>query len=59
MKYLITKIFISCLITAVFIKWAYMERGYLAFGSEWLVLPTWLLLSLQIKSWIRELRKDR
>lgn len=35
---------IGLVLTEVFVKAAYAERGYLAYGGEWLTLPLILML---------------
>lgn len=57
MKSLIVKIFIGCLLTAISVKYAYIERGYIAIGGEWLVLPTFLLVTAFIRNWIKLLKE--
>ncbi|MDO4305722.1 MAG: hypothetical protein Q4C77_02730 [Eubacteriales bacterium] len=29
----------GCILTGIAIRIAYAERGYMAFGSEWLIIP--------------------
>ena len=42
------------LLTAVFVEVAYRERGYVAFGGEWLVLPIMILLKIMVRDFIKE-----
>ncbi len=42
------------LLTAGFVEVAYEERGYVAFGGEWLVLPIMFLLKIFIRDFIKE-----
>ena len=42
------------LMTAEFVKVAYEERGYVAFGGEWLVLPIMILLKVFVRDFIKE-----
>lgn len=42
------------LLTAKFVEVAYEERGYVAFGGEWLVLPIMILLKIFIRDFIKE-----
>ncbi|GFI47731.1 hypothetical protein IMSAGC019_03057 [Lachnospiraceae bacterium] len=42
------------LLTAEFVKVAYEERGYVAFGGEWLVLPIMILLKIFVRDFIKE-----
>lgn len=37
-------IIVGLVLTRVFVRMAYMERGYIAFGGEWLILPLVLAL---------------
>ncbi len=45
------------LLTAKFVKVAYEERGYVAFGGEWLILPIMLLLKIFVRDFIKEVRQ--
>lgn len=42
------------LLTAEFVEVAYGERGYVAFGGEWLVLPIMILLKIMVRDFIKE-----
>jgi len=37
-------IVVGLILTEVFVKMAYAERGYVAYGGEWLTLPLVLML---------------
>lgn len=45
------------LLTSEFVKIAYGERGYVAIGGEWLVLPILILLKRQTRDLLEEMRK--
>ena len=45
---------IGIILTRKAVEYAYIERGYVAFGSEWLVLPVVLL----IVHFVREVRAE-
>lgn len=38
-------IIVGLILTEVFVKMAYVERGYVAYGGEWLTLPLVLILA--------------
>ena len=42
------------LLTAEFVEVAYRERGYVAFGGEWLVLTIMILLKIMVRDFIKE-----
>lgn len=46
---------IGCLTMGIFLRVAYHLRGYLAVGSEWLVIPVAFL----IESAVREIKGQR
>lgn len=45
---------VGLILTALAVKYAYYERGYIAAGSEWLVLPFMIL----IKSLYTEVKEE-
>lgn len=47
----------GALLTAVSVEAAYVERGYMAVGGEWLVLPMVLLASALVKGVSAEIRR--
>lgn len=47
-KYILNNWFliaIGCVLTRKAVESAYLERGYVAVGGEWFILPTFLLLA--------------
>lgn len=42
---------IGLLLTVILVASAYVERGYFAIGSEWLVIPLIKLIKLYVGSW--------
>lgn len=47
-------ILLGIFITAISVKFAYYERGYMAFGSEWFTFPILMILH----SLYREIKGD-
>lgn len=47
---------VGCVLTRKAVKYAYLERGYKAVGSEWLILPL-LLFAVKISRGAIERRK--
>lgn len=41
-------------LTAIFVRIAYRQRGYVAFGGEWLILPFLLTVRALVKSFSQE-----
>lgn len=52
-------IVIGCILTKMAIKYAYIERGYRAYGGEWLILPVILIFVSFVKDMISEVRRIR
>ena len=46
------------LLTAVCVRLAYQERGYIAFGGEWLIIPLLFIVKGIIKSTIMSMMED-
>lgn len=53
------------ILTALAVRYAYHERGYIAVGSEWTVLPFMFLLRAlcreikeEVKRWLQNTRKS-
>ena len=44
---------LGCVLTKLVTDYTYIERGYRAFGSEWLILPMVLLTAKTIKEIMR------
>lgn len=55
MKYC-RSITVGLILTAVLVRAAYVERGYIAVGGEWLAMPIILALRSFIVSIIKEVR---
>ena len=54
-------IVIGLILTIVSVKLAYIERGYLSYGGEWLILPlnlTVIQVVRNIKDVVKELSED-
>lgn len=49
---------IGFILTGIGVKQAYIERGYAAFGGEWLILPTAIVISWVIRDLIRAMVKE-
>ncbi len=49
-------IVVGLILTEIFVRMAYAERGYAAFGGEWLTLPIILLGSEVVKEFIASVR---
>jgi len=49
-------IVVGCILTKLAIEYAYIERGYKAYGGEWLTLPLILLIVSFVKDVIREVK---
>ncbi len=45
------------LLTARFVNIAYEERGYVAYGGEWLTLPIMIMIKLLIHDFAKEIRQ--
>lgn len=43
-------IVVGLILTVVSVKSAYMERGYLAYGGEWLTLPLVLMVVRMVRN---------
>ena len=41
---------VGMILTAVYVKVAYQERGYIAVGGEWLVIPLLVTVKAVVKS---------
>lgn len=46
------------ILTATCVKVAYQERGYIAFGGEWLIIPLLFIVKEIIKSTIMSMMED-
>lgn len=45
----------GCVLTKLAVDYAYLERGYKAYGSEWLVLPMFLIATWLIRKAVRKM----
>lgn len=50
-------IVVGLMLTEVFVKMAYVERGYVAYGGEWLTLPLVLML-VQVSRCVGDVVRD-
>lgn len=50
---------IGLILTAVFVRLAYCERGYIAAGSEWFIFPLILFVKIFIRSGTGSIKKIR
>ncbi|MCC8066391.1 MAG: hypothetical protein LIO94_04735 [Clostridiales bacterium] len=48
---------VGCVLMGVALRLAYMERGYIAFGSEWAIVPIVFLAEKQIRVRRRRARR--
>lgn len=55
MKYCVS-LTISLILTAVLVRAAYVERGYMAVGGEWLVMPVVFAIKSFVVSIVKEVR---
>lgn len=46
-------IIVSMIITAYAVRYAYRARGYFAVGGEWFILPTIILLRIELPGIIK------
>ncbi len=46
------------ILTAICVRVAYQERGYIAFGGEWLIIPLLFIVKGIIKSTIMSVMED-
>jgi hypothetical protein len=49
---------VGLMLTAVCVRLAYQERGYIAFGGEWLIIPLLFIVKGIIKSTIMSMMED-
>ncbi len=49
---------LGLIITAICVKAAYLERGYIAIGGEWLALPILLIAKALFKSIAEDMQED-
>lgn len=49
---------VGLMLTAVCVRLAYQERGYIAFGGEWLIIPLLFIVKEIIKSTIMSMMED-
>ncbi len=49
---------VGLMLTAVCVRLAYQERGYIAFGGEWLIIPLLFIVKGIIKLTIMSMMED-
>lgn len=49
---------VGLMLTAVFVRVAYLERGYIAVGGEWLVIPLLITVKSLVSSVVEEIRNE-
>lgn len=50
---------VGCVLMGIALRIAYAERGYMAFGSEWLIIPAVFVVEGCIKDYMRRRRRER
>lgn len=48
---------IGCVLMGIALRVAYAERGYMAFGSEWLIIPVVFVAERYIRKYMRRRKR--
>ena len=48
---------VGCVLMGIALRVAYAERGYMAFGSEWLIIPVVFVAERYIRKYVRRRKR--
>lgn len=48
---------VGCVLMGIALRFAYAERGYMAFGSEWLIIPVAFVAERYIRKYMRRRKR--